>query len=153
MQTNERAEAARKLIRREKHGVISTISKKLDGWPFGSLVSYAILDTGEPILLLSGLAEHTRNIHEDARVSLFLQDSGAREDPQAGARLVIVGTAERIGDERLDVARVAYLARFPESSGLLQLGDFAFYTIKMMRAQFIAGFGQIGWLSGDDLTG
>lgn len=125
---------------------------KLDGWPFGSLISYAVIGSGEPVILVSGLAEHTKNIIEDNRVCLFVQDSGARDNPQAGARLAIIGRAERIDDDRLEEALTAYLSRFPESEGLLRLGDFRFYAIRIERAQFIAGFGQIGWLGAGDLS-
>lgn len=148
---SDRSQMAKDMLRREKHGVLSTISAKLDGWPFGSLISYAVLGSGEPVILVSGLAEHTKNIVEDGRVSLFIQDSAARENPQAGARLAIAGRAEPITEERLEEALIVYLQRFPESENLLQLGDFRFYVIDVVRAQFIAGFGQIGWLSAEEL--
>lgn len=72
------------MIEQEKHGMICTLSKRFWGWPFGSVASYALTESGEPILLISEIAEHTHNLRADARVSLFVEESTAREDPQAG---------------------------------------------------------------------
>ncbi|MBK6799798.1 MAG: pyridoxamine 5'-phosphate oxidase family protein [Acidobacteria bacterium] len=71
MITNERAIPVINLLNREKNGVLSTLSKKMGGWPFGSLTPFAMTAEGDPMFLLSGLAEHTHNIMADPRVSLF----------------------------------------------------------------------------------
>lgn len=145
------SQAARRLIRKERHGVLSTISSKMNGWPFGSLTPYALDAGGEPIILLSGLAEHTRNLSEDPRVSLFIQDSDALDNPQTGARVTLLANAEPAPeDEREELGRL-YLGHFPDSAGLFQLGDFNLYRLKLGRARFIGGFGQAAWLDAEDL--
>ena len=125
MSRKERLERARELLRKERHGVLCTLSQTLDGWPFASLTPYAFAVSGEPIILTSTLAEHTNNIYSDPRVSLFIRDSDAVQDPQAGARLTVMGLADAIeDDDEIADARKRYLARFPESESLFQIGGF-----------------------------
>lgn len=152
MPNSERALPVQRLLQQERHGVLCTSSKKLDGWPFGSLTPYALSSAGEPLFLLSGLAEHTHNLLADARCSLFVQDSMALANPQAGARATLVGLAERVAEDQLIDARTAYTARFPESAALLQMGDFGLFQLKIERVRYIGGFGEMYWLSGDELS-
>jgi putative heme iron utilization protein len=144
----DRALPVHELLRREKHGVLSTLSRKAGGWPFGSLAPFALSKQGEPLVLLSNLAEHTQNLLADPRVSLFVQDSRALADPQAGARATLLCTAI---ESEVDAARQAYLQRFPDAAGLLQLGDFRFFKLQIERVRYIGGFGEMYWLSGADM--
>ena len=140
------------LLGRERHGVLSTLSKKMNGWPFGSVTPYALTASNEPIFLMSGLAEHTQNVLADARVSLFVQDSGALANPQAGARVTLAGTAERVLDEEAEDAQRRFLERFPESASLFELGDFHLFRLRVERVRYIGGFGNMYWLDGDALS-
>lgn len=149
MKQAERAWPVRELLERETHGVLSTLSRKAGGWPFGSLAPFALSKRGEPLVLFSRLAEHTQNLLSDSRVSLFVQDSQALADPQAGARVTLLCTA--VAEPELDEARQAYLQRFPAATGLLQLGDFRFFRLQIEQARYIGGFGAMYWLSGTDL--
>jgi putative heme iron utilization protein len=79
----ERLGALREFLAAGDSGVLSTISARHGGYPFGSLTPYALTARGEPILLLSQLAEHTRNLHADPRASLFVQAAGAEDDQDA----------------------------------------------------------------------
>src|SRR5215470_13189932 len=81
MQFSKEAEEVRSLLERERNGVLSTLSVREAGWPFGSITPYALLNTSEPIILISEIAEHTRNVRHDARVSLLVQDSSALANP------------------------------------------------------------------------
>ena len=148
MDQADRASPVHQLLQREKHGVLSTLSHKADGWPFGSLAPFALSKQGELLLLLSNLAEHTQNLLADPRVSLFVQDSQALANPQAGARATRLCTA---AETEVDEARQAYLPRFPEAAGLLQLGDFRFFKLQIERVRYIGGFGEMYWLSGADM--
>lgn len=150
MITNERAIPVINLLNREKNGVLSTLSKKMGGWPFGSLTPFAMTAEGDPMFLLSGLAEHTHNIVADPRVSLFLQDSSALDNPQAGARATILGNAGMIEDASLDDAKNRYLDRFPDSAQMFQMGDFKLFRLKIERVRFIGGFGEMYWLSWEE---
>jgi heme iron utilization protein len=147
----DRAWPVRELLEREKYGVLSTLSRKAEGWPFGSLAPFALSKRGEPLVLFSNLAEHTQNLLWDARVSMFVQDSLALADPQAGARVTLLCTATVVAKPEIDEARQAYLQRFPTTIGLLQLGDFRFFKLQIEQARYIGGFGEMYWLSGVDM--
>ena len=135
--------AARAYLRRHQGGVLSTISEKLGGYPFGSLVPYVLDHDARPVILISRLAEHTRNISRDARVSLLVSDAGA--DIQAGARLTLAGDAAR-ADTGLEALQARYLGYFPDAGRLFALGDFALYLIRPRQLRWIGGFGDIQWI-------
>ena len=144
--TERAAAAARALLASESVGLLSTISVRRAGTPYGSLTPYALSAGGAPLLLLSGLAAHTHNLRADPRSGLFVGDHSAVADPQAGARLSLMGRASPVGaDEEAD-ARVRYLARWPRSVDTVALHDFTFWRFNIEEARFIAGFGDIRWL-------
>src|SRR5262249_4316818 len=128
-------------------GVLSTISTRLAGYPFGSVVPYLLDHEARPVILISRLAEHTRNLDADARSSLLVHDSST--DLQAGARLTLVGNAARV-DQGIDSLKARYLGYFPESERLFALGDFALYRIEPERLRWIGGFGDIRWVAPED---
>ncbi len=133
-------EAVRALLRRERSGVLSTLSLRHGGAPFGSLVPYALDARGEPLLLLSALAQHTRNVEADPRASLLVLDAAAAaEDPRTAPRVSLVGRVGRLAGEAEAEARARYLARHPSSRGLLAL-DFALYRLAVEEAHFVGGF-------------
>src|SRR5438270_12005687 len=90
--------AIRTLLEQERSGVLATLSASRAGWPFASVVPYALSERGEPVLLLSSLAEHTRNALADGRASLLVQDHDSLADPQAGARVTILGEIELVAE-------------------------------------------------------
>lgn len=139
-------EAAVLLLRYRKHGTLCTSSSRADGWPFGSVVPFALDDRGRPIILVANIAEHTRNIQRDERVSLLVQEEESGDDVQARARLCVMGRARRIPPEDLDDARQRYLRRLPEASDYFATHDFAFYRLDIERLRYIGGFGKIFWL-------
>jgi heme iron utilization protein len=148
--------AARALLAAESIGVLSTISVHRPGFPYGSVTPYALSAQGEPLLLLSRLAAHTKNLLADPRASLFVGDRSAAEDPQAGARVSLLGRvsplpAQGEGDE--PDARSRYLTVWPRAASYLELGDFSFWRLEVEEARLIAGFGEIRWLDGAALRG
>ena len=148
MESSDLSKEIRALIAAERDGMLSTISKKLSGWPFGSLTPYALTDSGEPILLISEIAEHTKNLRSDARTSLLIRDSKAIEDPQAGARATLMGYAMPVPPPLLKSAREQYLELFPNSSGYFEVHDFTLFQISISQVRYIGGFGQIHWVDG-----
>jgi heme oxygenase (biliverdin-IX-beta and delta-forming) len=136
----------RELLAAERHAVLATLSASRDGWPFASVAPYALSEDGEPLLLLSDLAEHTRNVRADPRASLFVQDGACVTDPQAGCRVTILGQVEPVGETELATARQAYLARHPQAAEYVPLGDFRLYVLRVREARFIGGFGDMGWI-------
>jgi len=148
MNQADRMLPVRHLLEQERYGVLSTLSRKAEGWPFGSLTPFALTEAGQPLVFLSGLAEHTQNLLADPRVSLFVQDSQTLTNPQAGARATLLCIADAVSDTT--TAQSVYLQRFPESTSLMQLGDFRFFRLKIERVRFIGGFGEMYWVSGTD---
>jgi heme iron utilization protein len=142
------AAAARALLAAESVGLLSTISVRLAGTPYGSVTPYALSVEGAPVLLLSGLAAHTHNLRSDARAGLFVGDHTAASDPQAGARLSLMGQAVPVPVGGEPDARARYLARWPNAARTLALGDFSLWRFEIAEARFIAGFGDIRWLPG-----
>lgn len=143
---SKQSEEVRALLQKERNAVMCTISKKIEGWPFGSISPYAMTDEGEPIILISEIAEHTRNLRADARVSLIVQDSNAINDPQAGARATMIGYAMPVPAPYLEDASRRYLQLFPNSASFFDAHDFTLFQIKVSKVRFIGGFGEIYWL-------
>lgn len=139
--------AARAYLRRHHGGMLSTISIRLSGYPFGSVVPYLLDQEARPVILISKLAEHTRNIASDARVSLLVSEPAG--DPQAGARLTLVGNAARL-DVGAELLMERYIRYFPDSRRLLALGDFAFHRVEPRELRWIGGFGDIQWIPASD---
>jgi hypothetical protein len=144
--THEGTEA-RRFLRSRRCGVLSTLSKKLDGYPFGSMVPFILDQAARPVIYVSRLAEHTKNIDADPRASLLVHEPAA--NVQAAARLTLAGDAVRVSDNP-DALRARYLNYFPDAARLIALGDFAFYRIVPLRLRYIGGFGAIHWISAED---
>ncbi|HEY7377041.1 MAG TPA: pyridoxamine 5'-phosphate oxidase family protein [Polyangia bacterium] len=146
---------ARALLAAESAGVLSTISVHRAGFPYGSVTPYALSARGAPLLLLSRLAAHTKNLLADARASLFVGDRSAAEDPQAGARISLLGRVAPLpaGQDDETDARARYLVVWPRAADYLALGDFSFWRLDVEEARLIAGFGEIRWLDGKNLSG
>jgi putative heme iron utilization protein len=132
------ATIARKLMREGRSGALATLMAA-SGDPYCSLVNVASEADGSPLLLISRLAVHTKNILKDPRVSLML-DERKEGDPLEGARVMLMGTAAVTGDP---AARRRYLARQPEAEMFAGFGDFAFYRVALKGAHFVGGFGRI----------
>ncbi len=143
---SKQSEEVRALLQKERNAVLCTISKKIEGWPFGSISPYTATNTGEPIILISEIAEHTRNLRADARVSLIVQDSNAIKDPQAGARATLIGYAMPVPEPYLEDASRRYLELFPNSASFFDAHDFTLFQIRVSKVRFIGGFGEIYWL-------
>jgi heme iron utilization protein len=144
---SDHASTARLLLNHQSMGVLSTHSVDVAGYPFGSITPYVLNYDGEPILLISDIAQHTRNIKRNNKVSLTVFDQGA-DDPQAASRLTWIGDAETINPADREV-RERYLRYFPPSASYFETHDFSFYRIRLHRARFIGGFGEIYWVEPD----
>jgi heme oxygenase (biliverdin-IX-beta and delta-forming) len=151
IQMSKQSEEVRALLQGERNGLLSTISMKLAGWPFGSIAPYATTSAGEPIILISEIAEHTRNLRADSRASLLVQDSRALHDPQAGARVTLVGYAMPVPRPFLEDASRRYLSSFPNSESFFDAHDFILFQIKISKVRYIGGFGEIYWLEGREI--
>lgn len=145
--TAESIANARALYNAKDFGVLSTLSAKLGGFPFGSVVPYCLDGEGMPVILISTIAQHTKNIKEDSRCSItILKDSN---DVQSNGRLGIIGHAEPLPEEQKD-AEERYYRHFPNSRGYHGTHNFSFYRIKPVSIRYIGGFGAIHWFEPAD---
>lgn len=143
------ASEARQFLRSTHNAILSTHSVKFAGYPFGSVAPFVLDHACQPIVLISDIAEHTKNIIANPKVSLVVFAKG--EDLQANARLTLIGKAEKL--DKNDANLMARYCRYlPDSVGYLAMHDFNFYRISIMQARFIAGFGKMGWLQGNELN-
>lgn len=138
--------AARALFQSQSNAVLCSLHAGLDGWPFGSIVPYAVLANGDPVVFLSDIAEHTKNLQQDARASLFLADPAARDRPQAGARLSMLVRARCPEGAEAAAAEAAYFARFPQAAAMRSAHGFSCWVLEVDRIRWIAGFGEMGWI-------
>jgi len=146
----ERARAVLRLLTQEKNGVLSTLSAREPGFPFGSLAPYALDAHGQPVFLMSGLAQHTRNVQAEPRACLFVADAAAKDDPQTGARAAVLGRVTAVPEAERAALRERFLARHPASAPYFELGDFALYRLAVEKAHYVGGFAVAGWVSGGE---
>lgn len=141
---------AKQFLRCTHHAILSTFSAKFEGYPFGSVAPFVLDHHCQPIILISDIAEHTKNIVANPKVSLVVFEKG--DDLQANARLTLIGEASKLDKNDADLM-ARYCRYLPETVGYLTMHDFNFYRINIMQARYIAGFGKMGWIAGSQLTG
>jgi hypothetical protein len=129
------------LLRRSRQGALATLMTG-SGDPYCSLVNLASHPDGSPILLISRLALHTKNILADARVSLML-DERSQGDPLEGSRIMLAGRAEQAGEDDAELLRRRYLNAHPSAEAFVNFKDFSFFRIQPSAAHLVAGFGRI----------
>ena len=135
----------RRLIRQADIATLASAARPgspAEGHPYASLVLVAADYDAAPLLLISGLAEHTRNIAADARVSLLFNGTAGLADPLEGARVTLIGEVQPARAER---QRARFLARHP-AAAYADFGDFSLVRVAPRRAHLVAGFGRISWL-------
>ncbi|WCD81687.1 MULTISPECIES: HugZ family pyridoxamine 5'-phosphate oxidase [Pseudomonas] len=140
------AKNARELLLKEYRGVLSTQSKAMPGFPFGSVAPYCLDAAGRPLILISRIAQHTHNLQKDPKCSLLVGERGA-DDIQAVGRLTLLAEARQITDAaEIAAASERYYRFFPQSRDYHQTHDFDFWVLEPVRARFIGGFGAIHWI-------
>ena len=146
-------DVVRRLLRAADRAAMATrlgvqAEAALAAWPYTSLVLLACDHDATPLLLISDLAEHSKNIAGDARVSLLIDGTAGRVDPLTGPRAALLGTAEKVEDVRL---KARFVARHPSAALYAEFADFHLYRVKLERAHFVAGFGRIHWIAADEV--
>ena len=139
----------RRLIRQaERASLASSLARDGSAWPYASLVLAATDHDGSPLLLLSDLADHSRNIARDPRVALLYDGTAGWSDPLAGPRASVLGRAV-ISDEPRLLAR--FVARHAGAKLYSGFKDFHLYRVEVESAHLVAGFGRIEWLAASAL--
>ena len=142
---NEIIDSARKLLSGSFQGILSTHSIEFPGYPIGSLLPYSLDRHGWPLLLISHLAKHTRNLNADPRCSLTVAEQSPGET-QTLTRLCCLADANPVWD--LDMAAAErHFRYFPESRTYYRELNFNFYRLQPVRFYCVAGFGAARWIS------
>lgn len=146
------AEHVRTLLQSGRTALLSTVSAKFPGFPFGSLAPYGVRGNGQPTFLLSALAVHTRNLGKDGRASLFVSESPA--DDGSGdlsvRRATLLGSVAPVPEVYLDDVRADYLERHDDARRWVDFGDFRFFELEPVAIYFVGGFGSMGWIDPAD---
>ncbi|MBT4934549.1 MAG: heme iron utilization protein [Rhodospirillaceae bacterium] len=135
---------SRALVRRCRSATLaSALTGRRQGWPYASLVTVACMSDSSPVLLLSTLADHTRNLLEDCRSALLFEEASGLANPQTGPRVTLTGRIKPTNDP---VAARRFLARHPEAERYAGFADFGIYRMKVERAHYVGGFGKANWM-------
>ena len=144
------AERTRTLLHLNSLATLSTLSRKQPGFPFGSLMPYALDAAGRPLFLISSMAMHTQNLKGDPRASLFVTQPAADGDPLGAARATLIGNILQVAEEERAAVREAYLARHENSRYWVDFNDFAFFRMEPLDVYYVGGFGVMGWVTAED---
>lgn len=146
MSSYDKAFEARKFIKSFNSGVLSTISLDVEGYPFGSVVPYCLSEKVEPVILISNIAQHTKNINANSKVSITIFDKN-QGDVQANTRITYIGDAIQDNDPYL---KDKYINSVNDSIKYFEFHDFSIYKIVLKKVRFINGFGKIYWVNPED---
>jgi putative heme iron utilization protein len=144
------AERARTLLQLSSVATLSTVSRKQAGFPFGSLMPYALDAAGRPLFLISTMAMHTQNLKADPRASLFVNQPAADGDVLGAGRVTLVGNVVQLADDDKPEAREIYLRAHPNSQYWVDFTDFAFFRLEPVDVYYVGGFGVMGWVTAAD---
>jgi putative heme iron utilization protein len=144
------AERARTLMYLGHIGSLSTLSRKQQGFPFGSVMPYGLDDQGRPIFLISTMAMHTQNLQADPHASLLVTQQEADGEPLGASRVTLVGNVLPVPNTELAEARKLYLERHANSKYWVDFEDFSFYRMDVVDVYYVGGFGVMGWVSASD---
>jgi hypothetical protein len=142
---HELGAAGRRLIRGRGQAALAT---SLSGRPYVSLVAAACDSDANPLLMLSDLAQHSKNLAAEPQISLLFEDTAGHTDPLAGPRLTLLGRAEPCDDP---MVRARFTARHPSSASYAGFADFHLYRVAIERGHLVAGFGRIAWIEAAEL--
>ena len=140
------AERARTLMYLGRIGSLSTLSRKQPGFPFGSVMPYALDEHGRPVFLISTMAMHTQNLQADPRASILVTQADTGGDPLAASRVTVLGDVLPVGQSEIAAARTLYLASYANSKYWVDFEDFSFYRMEAVDVYYVGGFGVMGWI-------
>ncbi|AAU90438.1 conserved hypothetical protein [Methylococcus capsulatus str. Bath] len=145
VESDEIGTEARALLNQAYDGVLSTHSADVPGYPFGSVMPYCLDREGVPVIYIANIAQHTRNIQANPKVSLIVLDRSVG-DVQTNGRLTLLADAQPVSEDDEDAVG-RYFSFFPDARRFHRTHSFAFYRLVPVRLRYIGGFGRIHWLS------
>ncbi|MCV7158270.1 HugZ family pyridoxamine 5'-phosphate oxidase [Mycolicibacterium brisbanense] len=141
------AEEARTVAASTNTGTLATLTAAGDPW--ASFVTYGLLD-GAPVLCVSNMAEHGRNLAADQRASIAIVAPGSDADPLASARVTLAGIAERPLGTEATAARDAHLAAVAAAKYYIDYSDFSLWVLRVQRVRWVGGYGRMDSATGAD---
>jgi hypothetical protein len=134
-------------------GVLGTVAadERVAGYPFGSIVPFALDGRGRPLLQIARIAVHTRNVKADPRASLLVHEPGLEGDPQRGWRVTLLGKMEPVADAEREEALARFVERVPQAEGYERTHDFELWRLNVELVRYIGGFGRIHWVAAHDV--
>lgn len=143
------AEEARTIAASTNIGTLATLTA--DGEPWASFITYGLLD-GAPVLCVSNMAEHGRNLAGDPRASIAIVAPGAHSDPLASGRVTLAGVVERPSGDELTAARDAHLAAVAAAKYYIDYSDFTVWVLRVQRVRWVGGYGRMDSATGADYS-
>lgn len=141
------AEESRTIAASANTATLATLTA--DGDPWASFVTYGLLD-GAPVLCVSNLAEHGRNLAADPRASLAIVAPSSESDPLANGRVTLAGVVERPTGDEARAARDAHLAAVSAAKYYIDYSDFTVWVLRVRRVRWVGGYGRMDSCSGAD---
>ena len=143
------AEEARTIAASTNTGTLASLTSTGDPW--ASFVTYGLLN-GAPVLCVSHLAEHGRNLAADPRASLAVVAPDAGSDPLASGRITLAGVAERPVNDELAAARAAHVAAIAAAKYYIDYSDFSVWVLRVHRVRWVGGYGRMDSASGAEYS-
>src|SRR6201988_3832385 len=144
------AERARTVVYLGRIGTLSTLSRKLPGFPFGSVMPYGLDENGRPVFLISTMAMHTQNLQADPRATLLVTQPDASGDTLGASRVTLLGNVVPVKKTEVAAARKLYLERYANSKHWVDFEDFSFYRMEIVDVYYVGGFGVTGWVAASE---
>lgn len=139
------AEEARTIAASTNVGTLASLTA--DGDPWASFVTYGLL-AGAPVLCVSNMAEHGRNLARDPRASISIVDPGFGSDPLASSRITLAGVAERPAGDELAAARQVHLDAVAAARYYIDFSDFSLWVLRVQRVRWVGGYGRMDSTTG-----
>jgi putative heme iron utilization protein len=137
------------LIDLAKGGTIATLSSDYKGTPFGTPAPYALDSEGRPVIFLSNLAIHTKNLAKNPKCSIMVLKED-KEDPFNSARVTFIGKIVKVGKDERAAYKKLFLAKQKAAEDFIDFGDFNFYRLEIESIFYVGGFGDIQWIEPKD---
>ena len=134
------------LLRNSSEGVLSTISVRNEGYPFGSFVTYISDVDRSVVIYASNIAQHTINLKKNSKSCLTLFKIDDDLDKQNSSRMTLLGDLQSLPEKEIDETRTRFEEFLPESKKYASMHDFNFYRLHIDQIRWIGGFGKIAWL-------
>jgi len=138
------SEGVKTLLHGQSIGTLSTHSSHHDGYPFGSMMPYALDEHDSPLFLISTMAVHTQNILQNPKASLFVTESTIEGEALGTARVTLMGD---LMHSKSDDVRSSYLKAHPNAQNWVDFDDFSFYRMLISHVYYVGGFGVMGWVN------